>query len=90
MSDEKPDIKNEPITLRVKDQNGTETVFKVKASTKFKRILDAYAQKTGASAESLKLMYDGEQVNTDQTPHDLDIEDNDVLEVVLAQTGGGL
>jgi Ubiquitin-2 like Rad60 SUMO-like len=62
MADEKPDIKNEPITLKVKNATGEETVFKVKRSTKFGKIMDAYANKTGQPVNSLRFTFDGERL----------------------------
>lgn len=59
MADEKPDVKNEPITLKVKDGAGLETIFKVKRTTKFGKIFDAYANKTGQQAAGLRFLFDG-------------------------------
>jgi small ubiquitin-related modifier len=50
--------------------------------------VQAYAQKTGANAASLRLSFDGTRLNDDDTPESLEMEDQDVVDVVLQQTGG--
>lgn len=48
-----------PFPGRLKDSSGTETVFKVKKTTKFSRIVDAYCQRAGVAKESIRLVHDG-------------------------------
>jgi Ubiquitin-2 like Rad60 SUMO-like len=68
MADEKPDIKNEPITIKVKTATGEETVFKVKRSTKFSKIFEAYSKKTGQNIQSLRFAYNGDRVDEVRHP----------------------
>lgn len=49
-------------------QDGTETVFRVKPSTKMGKIKGALATRKGVQAGSIRFMYDGERVEDDQTP----------------------
>lgn len=76
------------ITLKVKDAGGQETIFKVKRSTKMKKVFDAYAARKGINVQSLRFMLDGERVMPDDTPDSLELEEEDQLEVVLFQEGG--
>ena len=48
----------------------------------------AYAQKTGTSATTLRLHFDGNRLDDEQTPEELEMEEHDVLDVILNQTGG--
>ena len=80
--------KAEAITIKVKDQQGEETHFKIKTTTKFSKVFAAYAQRKGVDAASVRFMFDGTSLAADQTPADLDMEDEDVIDCMLAQTGG--
>lgn len=86
--DRKPEGGSEPITIRVKDQNGEETMFKVKRSTKMAKVFNTYAGKKGVEVKSMRFMLDGEAVDHDSTPSDLDLEDNDQIDCFLQQVGG--
>lgn len=52
--------------------------------------MEAYAQRKGIQATSLRFMLDGEVVREDQTPKMLELEDNDQIDCFLAQVGGFL
>ncbi|KAL9185563.1 hypothetical protein ACHAXT_003340 [Thalassiosira profunda] len=79
---------NAPITVRVKDQTGEETMFKIKKSTKMSKVFTAYAQRKGVEAASLRFLLDGERIGPDETPKMLELEDEDQIDCVLAQVGG--
>ncbi|KAL7529152.1 hypothetical protein ACHAXR_004106 [Thalassiosira sp. AJA248-18] len=79
---------NEPITIRVKDQTGEETMFKIKKSTKMSKVFNAYAQRKGVESASLRFLLDGERIGPDETPKMLELEDEDQIDCVLAQVGG--
>eukprot|EP01035_Chromulina_nebulosa_P025678 gene25678-33528_t len=79
---------SETITLRVKDQAGSEMNFKVKKTTKMSKIFDAYAQRQGIAATALRFTYDGEKVTGDVTPKMLELEENDQIDVFLESVGG--
>merc|ERR1719253_191462 len=79
---------NEPITIRVKDQNGEETMFKIKKTTKMKKVFATYAARKGVEATAMRFMLDGENINPDTTPADLDLDDDDQIDCFLAQVGG--
>jgi small ubiquitin-related modifier len=82
-------VKNEPaedskggatITIRVKEQAGEETYFKVKRSTKMSKVFDAFALRKGVQRKALRFLLDGERVLDDQTPESLDLEENDQID----------
>eukprot|EP01082_Thalassiosira_pseudonana_P010194 g8948.t1 g8948 contig34:495094-495889(+) len=86
--DAKPEEGSEQLTIRVKDQNGEETYFKIKKTTKMKKIMDAYAQRKGINRTSVRFLLDGDRITDDDTPKTLEIEDQDQIDCVLEQTGG--
>ncbi|TDH70187.1 hypothetical protein CCR75_002203 [Bremia lactucae] len=80
--------KTEAITIRVKDQSGEETFFKVKPNTRMEKIFSAYAQRKGVPASALRFLLDGVRISGDQTPKMLELEDQDQIDCALEQVGG--
>ncbi len=62
--------------------------FKVKKTTAFKKIFDAYLQRVGKAPGSLRFMFDGARVQDNQTPAELGMEDEDTIDAAAEQTGG--
>ena len=83
-------VSAEAITIRVKDQAGEETFFKVKNTTKMSKVFAAYAQRKGVQQTSLRFLLDGERINDDDTPKTLELEDQDQIDCLLEQFGGKL
>jgi len=63
------------LTIRVKDQSGDETFFKMKKTTKMSKVFTAYAQRKGVAMTSLCFLLDGDVMDPDGTPTSLDLED---------------
>merc|ERR1712166_1286972 len=74
------------ITVRVKDQAGDETFFKIKNTTKMAKVFQAYATRKGFQESSLRFLLDGERIGADETPKSLELEDQDQIDCVLQQT----
>ncbi|XP_003388063.1 PREDICTED: small ubiquitin-related modifier 3-like [Amphimedon queenslandica] len=93
--DSKPDVKpdaagsGEHINLKVTGQDSSVVHFKIKKNTQFKKLMTAYCDRQGYQRNSIRFIFDGTQIQEDQTPIDLDMEDEDTIEVFQAQTGGG-
>mmetsp|Transcript_23505 Transcript_23505/g.52090 ORF Transcript_23505/g.52090 Transcript_23505/m.52090 type:complete len:108 (-) Transcript_23505:311-634(-) len=83
-----PDGGPEPITIRVRDQTGEETYFKIKKTTKMSKVFATYAQRKGVEASSLRFLLDGERISEDSTPRSLELDDQDQIDCMLEQTGG--
>jgi len=75
------------VIIRVKDQTGEETMFKVKNTTSFGRIMNAYANRKGVRAVDLRFLLDGEPIEPYQTIADLDLEDEDQVDCFLNRSG---
>lgn len=83
-SDQKEDV----LTVRIKDQGGEETFFRVKTKTQMGKIFGAYAQRKGVQLSSLRFLLDGERINPEDTSISLELEDGDQIDVLLEQFGG--
>jgi len=79
---------NEPITIRVRDQTGEETFFKIKKTTKMSKVFNTYAQRKGVQISSLRFLLDGERIEEGQTPESLELDDQDQIDCMLEQSGG--
>ena len=79
---------DEKLDLKVRDGNGAVTHFKVKKSTKFRKILTAYAGKAGINPDTIRMMVDGNRVNLEQCPGDYDRESGDQIDAMAEQQGG--
>ena len=53
------------------------------------KIMKAYAQRIGHPIEALRFLFDGERIKDDDTPKMLELEDEDQINAVLTQSGGG-
>ena len=69
-------------------QDGSEVYFKIKRRTKLEKLMTAYCNRLGQSIDSVRFLYDGERVKPEKTPMDLGIEDGDVIDAMVQQTGG--
>jgi len=76
------------IQLRVVNQDGTEVVFKIKRQTPLKKLIEAYCSRQGLDMNSIRFLYDGNRIQAEQTPKELNMDDNDIIDAVLSQTGG--
>ncbi|CAD5123423.1 DgyrCDS11772 [Dimorphilus gyrociliatus] len=92
MSDAAPEKNDkgdkEFIKLRVVGQDNSEVHFKVKMSTTMAKLKKTYAERQGVSVQTLRFLFDGRRINDDETPAQLDMEEDDVIEVYQEQTGG--
>ncbi|CAH1766829.1 19720_t:CDS:2 [Entrophospora sp. SA101] len=77
----KPD---EHINLKVV---GNVIFFRIKRTTQLKKLMDAYCERQGKSLASLRFLYDGDRVQSHNTPADLDMEDGDSIDVMVEQLG---
>lgn len=76
------------INLKVVGQDGNEVFFKIKKHTALKKLMEAYCQRQGVSSGSIRFLYDGRRVMAEQTPKELGMEDGDIIDALLQQTGG--
>lgn len=80
--------KGDQITLKVKDQDGNETFFKVRTLTKLEKVITVYHSQRQAEPGTYRLMFDGSRISPGDTPESLEMEDGDEIEVRVEQLGG--
>lgn len=74
--------------IRVVNQNGNELFFKVRPTTSVQKLIDAYCKRMSTSASAVRFMVDGERMVGDKTISDYDLKEEDIVDVLLQQTGG--
>ena len=75
------------IQLKVKDHQGLEVQFKIKKSTSLRKLMDAYCSRLGLQASQVRFMVNGERIAPDDTAEKLGLEDGDLIDVAMEQTG---
>ncbi len=85
--DEKP--VSQEINVKVKDQRGTAICFKMKRGIKLKKLMQTYCARNGYPLNSVRFLYEGEEIRETDTPQSLKMEDGDMIETMIAQRGGG-
>jgi len=79
---------SEYIKLKVVGQDANEIHFRVKMTTQMGKLKKSYAERLGVPQSSLRFLFDGRRINDDETPKQLEMEADDVIEVYQEQTGG--
>mmetsp|Transcript_39214 Transcript_39214/g.97130 ORF Transcript_39214/g.97130 Transcript_39214/m.97130 type:complete len:98 (+) Transcript_39214:81-374(+) len=79
----------ETINIRCKmNADNNEILFKCKMTTPLSKLMNAFCQRQGVTMQSVRFLFDGQRINQDQTPTDLEMEDGDSIDVMVQQTGG--
>lgn len=76
------------IRLKVMGQDNSEVHFKVKMTTKMSKLKKSYSERQGVPIGYLRFLFDGRRLNDDETPKQLGMTDEDVIEVYQEQVGG--
>ncbi len=87
-----PETAKEPtdhISVKVVGQDGNVIFFKIKKSTPLRKLISAYCSKIGIKEDQMRFLFDGERIKGDSTAAELEIEDGNIIDAVLQQTGGG-
>merc|ERR1712179_735590 len=69
-------------------QDSNEIHFRVKQTTQMGKLKKSYSERVGVPVSSLRFLFDGRRINDDETPKQLEMEQDDVIEVYQEQTGG--
>ncbi|PSN42085.1 hypothetical protein C0J52_13017 [Blattella germanica] len=82
------DANSEYIKLKVVGNDSNEIHFRVKMTTQMGKLKKSYSERVGVPVTSLRFLFDGRRINDDETPKQLEMENDDVIEVYQEQTGG--
>lgn len=82
------DVEDKPILIKLYNANNGELQFRVKRTTPFSKILEAWSDKTSVQTNAFKFSFDGEQIDPCKCPADYDMQEGDVIDIMPIQTGG--
>ncbi|ORZ00434.1 ubiquitin-related domain-containing protein [Syncephalastrum racemosum] len=80
----------EHINIKVVGSDQNEVFFKIKRTTPLRKLMDAYCERQGKAAGSVRFLYDGNRVMPQNTPQELDMDDGDSIDVMVEQIGGSV
>ncbi|MCJ1338175.1 hypothetical protein MMC09_003460 [Bachmanniomyces sp. S44760] len=78
---------SEHLNIKVTDNNN-EVFFKIKRTTALKKLMDAFCDRQGKDAKTVRFLFDGTRVQATDSPDSLEMADGDTLEVHQEQIGG--
>ena len=79
------------VGIKVRGQDGAIVHFKVLRTSALKKVADAYAQRQGGAPGAYRFVFEGNDIfkhNAAVTPDDLEMEDGEMIDAMLEQTGG--
>ena len=77
------------IMIRVKDQTGEETIFKMYNSTKMSKVFRAYEENKVVEKASLCFLFKGQIILEMDTPKMLKLKDNDLIDCIFVAAVAG-
>ncbi|KAI3960153.1 hypothetical protein MKW98_016877 [Papaver atlanticum] len=66
----------------------TEVAFRIKRSSQFSKLINAYCEMQKVDVKTYRFLYDGKRLDQKQTPDELEMEDGDQIDVMLEMDGG--
>ena len=76
-----------PIELILRDQKRKKIWFKLMRYQKLSKLFNRYAKITGVAVHDLRFLLRGERIYESDTPFNLELNDQDEIDVMLAQGG---
>ena len=80
----------EQVKIIVSRQDHTKMVaFIMKRDDQMQKLFKRYASIVGVQASSLRFLFDGNKINGVDTPRNIEIEDDNIIEVYQMESNGG-
>lgn len=77
------------INITVRDPQGEEIYFKVRKTTKLRKLFSAFCKKQGSDPNTIRFFHQGDRINDDDTPEDLNLKEGDKIDAFVKQVAGG-
>ena len=74
------------LNLKVVTEDGNEIFFKLRETTPMHKLMAACCNRLGVGMHSVRFLFDGQRIDPNQTPQELEMEDGDVIDVVCERT----
>merc|ERR1719509_548290 len=79
----------EYIKLKVVDEDLNEIHFRVKQTTQMGKLMKAYSERSGVCLLSIRFLFDGRRIQYDETPKELEMKQDDIIESELCYPDTG-
>ena len=76
------------INLTITDAQGEQMCFKLKRTTKMRRLFHAYCKRVSLDPSTIRFFHEGESIDEDQTPDDLVLKDGANIDAFVRQVAG--
>lgn len=73
---------DDAINLKTVTESGFELFFKCRMTTTLDKLMRAYCMRQGVAIGSVRFLFDGQRISPEDTPHDLNMEDGDTIDVL--------
>ncbi|EOA28172.1 hypothetical protein CARUB_v10024362mg [Capsella rubella] len=84
-----PEPPHQKLTLKVKNQQGAEDVYKIGAHAHLKKLMIAYCVKRNLEYGAVRFIYNQKHIKPRQTPAQLRMKEEDEILSVMELGGGG-
>ncbi|KAK8924009.1 Small ubiquitin-related modifier 2 [Platanthera zijinensis] len=64
--------------------------FRIKRSTHLKKLMNAYCDRQSFDFNSIAFLFDSRGLHGEQTPDEVEMEDEDEIDAMLHQIGGNM
>uniref|UniRef100_A0A1J3E3M3 Small ubiquitin-related modifier n=1 Tax=Noccaea caerulescens TaxID=107243 RepID=A0A1J3E3M3_NOCCA len=84
-----PEPTKKKINVKVKNQqDGGSDVYKVGVNAPLKKLMTIYCEKKNLDYRTVRFIFDGKELKPRNTPAQLMMEDDDIIDMVTEQGGG--
>lgn len=77
-----------PITLKVLKQKEEDVHYRMGRNLKLGFLMEDYCDRMGLVMETVRFLFDGSRIGKNQTPQDLNMEDDDIIDAMTEEIGG--
>ncbi|KAK4482571.1 hypothetical protein RD792_009731 [Penstemon davidsonii] len=77
------------VKLGIKSQAGDEMYFRVALDKKFQGLFMKYCMENNLDYKTVAFFYDGKRIKSTMTPAEFGMEDEEIIDAMVHQTGGG-
>ena len=83
LAEEYPVEVSAQIKLTVVSQDGNEIYFQIKETTPLQKLMHAYCNRQGIAPNKIRFLFDGNCINETETPQQLEMVDDDIIDVMV-------
>ncbi|KAL0477187.1 small ubiquitin-related modifier sumo2 [Acrasis kona] len=78
---------SEHVNLKVSFQ-GADVHFKIKRKTPLGKLMSAFVKRQNVGLGTMRFLFDGKRISEHDTADSLGLEEDDIIDVMIEQTGG--